>query len=124
MQLNITEIVCVNPSAPVADDFFLIAQVDGSLPTRYPLFGVKLARAGQTIELPSPPASQSNGLVYTFDYGVIITAFDRDYKFMTSPLNDNDFLFALSVNFQSQTATLVTENHNGASYKITYTVTA
>lgn len=126
MQINITEIFCVNSSAPIADNFFMLIQADGLPPTRYPPIGTKLGRAGHSVQLPSTtssPPSPTNGLVVPFDYGVVMTAFDRDYKVLTSVLNDNDFLFSFSVNAESNGNTFTSTNHNGASYKITYNIT-
>jgi hypothetical protein len=126
LKLTITEILCNKPSSPVVDEFFMFIQADGLPPVRYPLLGFKPALAGKTVELPSKSSSSASadGIVVEFNHGVVITAFDRDFKAITSVFNDNDFLFSFAVDAQSAGGTFSSTNHNGSSYQLTYYIAA
>jgi hypothetical protein len=114
MKMNITNITCNSTaSGALKDDVFLLIQADGMPPVRYPPIGVRPTGQGDRMELPE------DGLVVDFKYGVIVTAFDRDYKILSSIFNDNDYLFNVWVNYQTASGTETKLNNNGASYTIT-----
>jgi len=107
MQLNITNITCVNPARAVKDDVFFVIQADGGQPTRYPPQGALPAGSGEALKLPD------GGLNVPYTYGVCVTAFN--FRFLES----NQYLFNIWVDYESSNMTETKYNNNHAEYSIT-----
>jgi len=126
MQLQITDITCIAASSIKPDNVFLIIQADAGAPLRYPIMGSHNMSAGDSMPLP-PPASSSDdsdsgtdALIVEFEFGVVITAWDRD-SFFLKGLDSPDYLFNINVCRASTwaTTTYIAYEHNGAQYSFT-----
>ncbi|MBV0911697.1 hypothetical protein [Anianabacter salinae] len=115
--MTITNITCNNPCSGIQDDdVFLLIQADGGPPARYPAVGTYSMGAGTQWTL-------EGGYEVDYDYGVIVTAWDRD-SYMLKNLDSPDYLFNINVKGNTTSSTNTKTNHNGADYTFTRNISS
>ena len=134
--LSINSLTCQQTTSTVEsnDDVFLVIQADAGPPLRYPAAGVfqmaptgngKTGRDGIYESMPMP---ETGSYTIGFDYGVVVTGFDRDST-IDKNFNAPDFLFNFSVNLdyphdmtQQTMKCLKNQGLNFSEYTVTFTV--
>lgn len=115
--VTITSITCKGTSESGNDEVFILYQVDGGLPVRYP---------AEKYQRMNPKADPSNNVLSTwglnldlnFDHEVLVTLWDND---STTNWNEPDFLVNIEYRADYFTSSYEMKNDNGADYVINAT---